>query len=66
MERTRGPLNLTVLFNGFKPLFVALDAEQVNRLSYEIIQVLQGQGGTVRSLLAARRRSRPPSPTATR
>jgi phospholipid/cholesterol/gamma-HCH transport system substrate-binding protein len=53
VERTRGPLDLTVLFNGFKPLFVALDAEQVNRLSYEIIQVLQGQGGTVRSLLAS-------------
>jgi phospholipid/cholesterol/gamma-HCH transport system substrate-binding protein len=53
VERTRGPLNLTILFNGFKPLFVALDAEQVNQLSFEIIQVLQGQGGTVRSLLAS-------------
>jgi phospholipid/cholesterol/gamma-HCH transport system substrate-binding protein len=53
VERTRGPLNLTVLFNGFKPLFTALDPEQVNKLSFEIIQVLQGQGGTVRSLLAS-------------
>jgi phospholipid/cholesterol/gamma-HCH transport system substrate-binding protein len=52
VERTRPPLNLTVLFNGFKPLFVALDPEQVNQLSFEIIQVLQGQGGTVKSLLA--------------
>jgi phospholipid/cholesterol/gamma-HCH transport system substrate-binding protein len=52
VERTRPPLNLTVLFNGFKPLFTALDPEQVNQLSFEIIQVLQGQGGTVRSLLA--------------
>jgi phospholipid/cholesterol/gamma-HCH transport system substrate-binding protein len=51
-ERTRPPLNLTVLFNGFKPLLTALDPEQVNQLSFEIIQVLQGQGGTVRSLLA--------------
>jgi phospholipid/cholesterol/gamma-HCH transport system substrate-binding protein len=52
VERTRPPLDLTVLFNGFKPLFTALDPEQVNQLSFEIIQVLQGQGGTVRSLLA--------------
>jgi len=52
LERTQGPLNLTVLFNGFKPLFTALDPEQINQLSFEIVQVLQGQGGTVRSLLA--------------
>jgi phospholipid/cholesterol/gamma-HCH transport system substrate-binding protein len=53
MERTRGPLNLTTLFNGFKPLFAALDADQVNKLSFEIIEVLQGQGGTITSLLAS-------------
>ncbi|HEX6341123.1 MCE family protein [Umezawaea sp.] len=52
LERTRPALNLTVLFNGFKPLFRALDPEQVNTLSHEIIQVLQGEGGTVDSLLA--------------
>jgi len=52
VERTRPPLDLTVLFNGFKPLFTALDPEQVNQLSFEIIQVLQGQGGTIKSLLA--------------
>lgn len=51
--RTDGPLNLTVLFNGFRPLFTALDPEQVNQLSFEIVQVLQGQGGTVQSLLAS-------------
>ncbi len=52
-DRTRGPLNLTTLFNGFKPLFTALDPQQVNRLSFEIVEVLQGQGGTVTSLLAS-------------
>lgn len=52
-ERTDEPLNLTTLFNGFKPLFTALDPEQVNQLSFEIIEVLQGQGGTVTSLLAS-------------
>ena len=44
----RPPLNLTTLFNGFQPLFAALDPEQVNQLSMEIVQVLQGEGGTVR------------------
>ncbi|MFN2495445.1 MAG: MCE family protein [Pseudonocardiaceae bacterium] len=53
LERTTGPLNLTVLFNGFKPLLAGLDPAQLNRLSFEIVQVLQGQGGTVDSLLAS-------------
>lgn len=52
-DRTTPPLNLTTLFNGFKPLFSALDPQQVNQLSFEIVQVLQGQGGTVQSLLAS-------------
>ncbi|MEC3973948.1 MCE family protein [Amycolatopsis sp. H20-H5] len=51
-ERTKPALNLTVLFNGFKPLFRALNPEDVNKLSYEIIQVFQGEGGTIASLLA--------------
>lgn len=53
LERTRPPLNLTVLFNGFRPLFQGLDPEQINKLSMEIVQVLQGEGGTVQSLLAS-------------
>ncbi len=51
LERTKPALDLTVLFNGFKPLFQALNPEDVNKLSYEIIQVLQGEGGTIDSLL---------------
>jgi phospholipid/cholesterol/gamma-HCH transport system substrate-binding protein len=53
LQRTTPPLNLTVLFNGFKPLLAGLDPGQLNRLSFEIVQVLQGQGGTVASLLAS-------------
>ncbi|MDQ2880845.1 MAG: MCE family protein [Actinomycetota bacterium] len=53
LERTKGPLNLTALFNGFRPLLAGLDPAQINRLSFEIVQVLQGQGGTVESLLAS-------------
>jgi phospholipid/cholesterol/gamma-HCH transport system substrate-binding protein len=52
IDRTKPALDLNELFNGFKPLFRALNPEDVNKLSYEVIQVLQGEGGTVESLLA--------------
>ncbi|WP_247657674.1 MCE family protein [Micromonospora sp. U56] len=51
LGQTTPALDLTVLFNGFRPLFTALDPDDVNKLAYEIIQVLQGEGGTVSSLL---------------
>ena len=41
-----------MLFNGFKPLFEALSPDDINKLSYEIVQVFQGEGGTLESLLA--------------
>ncbi len=53
LSRTAPALDLTVLFNGFKPLFKALSPEDVNKLSYEIVQVFQGQGGTLESLLGS-------------
>ncbi len=52
LDRTTPALDLTDLFNGFKPLFQALSPNDVNELSGEIVQVLQGEGGTVESLLA--------------
>jgi phospholipid/cholesterol/gamma-HCH transport system substrate-binding protein len=52
MSRTRPALDLTVLFNGFKPLFEALSPADVNKLAYEIVTVFQGEGGTLESLLA--------------
>src|SRR5699024_4416736 len=52
VDQTTPPVDLTLLFNGFRPLFTALSPEDVNKLSYEIIQVLQGEGGTVESLLS--------------
>lgn len=52
VSRTQPALDLTVLFNGFKPLFQALSPEDVNQLSYELIQVFQGEGGTLEGLLA--------------
>jgi phospholipid/cholesterol/gamma-HCH transport system substrate-binding protein len=52
VSQTSPALDLTVLFNGFKPLFQALSPEDVNKLSYELIQVFQGEGGTLEGLLA--------------
>ncbi|WP_408896948.1 MCE family protein [Nocardioides sp. R1-1] len=53
VSRTRPALDLTVLFNGFKPLFEALSPDDINKLSYEIVQVFQGEGGTVEGLLSS-------------
>jgi phospholipid/cholesterol/gamma-HCH transport system substrate-binding protein len=52
VSQTSPALDLTVLFNGFKPLFEALTPSDVNKLSYEIVQVFQGEGGTLEGLLA--------------
>ncbi|MFD9633707.1 MCE family protein [Streptomyces violascens] len=51
LERTTPALDLTRLFNGFQPLFEGLSPKDVNQLAGSIVQVLQGEGGTVDSLL---------------
>ena len=51
-SRTTPALNLTELFNGFQPLFQALTPSDVNQLSLNLIKVLQGEGGTIGSLLS--------------
>ena len=52
LSQTHPAVNLTQLFDGFRPLFQALSPGEVNQLSFELVQVLQGEGGTVSSLLA--------------
>ncbi len=52
LSRTEPALDLNALLNGFKPLFAALSPKDVNQLATEIIKTLQGEGGTVNSLLA--------------
>ena len=52
VAQTRPALDLTTLFGGFQPLLQALSPADMNRLSYEVIQVFQGEGGTVEGLLA--------------
>ena len=51
LSQTSPALDLTVLFNGFQPLFSALSPADINQLAYEIIQVFQGEAGTVTSLV---------------
>lgn len=52
VSRTTPALNLTELFNGFQPLFQALQPADVNQLSLNLVKVLQGEGGTVAGLMS--------------
>ena len=51
-NNTHPAVNLTQLFNGFKPLFRQLQPEDVNKLSDEIIKVFQGESSNVSSLIS--------------
>jgi phospholipid/cholesterol/gamma-HCH transport system substrate-binding protein len=51
IDRTQPALDLDALIGGFRPLFRALDPEQVNALSGQLIQAFQGEGATISSLL---------------
>jgi phospholipid/cholesterol/gamma-HCH transport system substrate-binding protein len=52
LDRTSPALDVDALIGGFQPLFRALDPEQVNALSGQLLRVFQGQGGTISSVLA--------------
>lgn len=51
LERTSPGFDLTALLNGFEPLFAVLDPGEVNELAGHLVAVLQGESGTVESLL---------------
>jgi phospholipid/cholesterol/gamma-HCH transport system substrate-binding protein len=51
LSRTEPALDLDTLLGGFRPLFRALNPEQVNALSGQLIQVFQGEGATIGSFL---------------
>ena len=55
LERTRPALDLTALFNAFRPLFDNLNPEDVNQLAGNLVAVLQGEGPTLRDLVGRRR-----------
>ena len=52
LARTSPALDIDALIGGFRPLFRALDPDQVNALSGELLRIFQGQGGTLASVLA--------------
>ena len=52
LDRTEPALDLDALIGGFRPLFRALDPDQVNALSSQLIAAFQGQGGTISSFLS--------------
>ena len=51
LQQTAPALDLDALIGGFRPLFRALDPEQVNALSSQLIAAFQGQGATIASFL---------------
>ncbi|MEJ7633821.1 MlaD family protein [Aeromicrobium sp.] len=51
LSRTSPGFDLTALLNGFEPLFATIDPKEINRLASSIVSVLQGEGGTIESLL---------------
>jgi phospholipid/cholesterol/gamma-HCH transport system substrate-binding protein len=51
IDRTAPALDLDALIGGFRPLFRALDPNQVNALSGQLVSALQGQGATIGSFL---------------
>ncbi|KUI29026.1 MCE family protein [Mycobacterium sp. GA-2829] len=51
-ERTTGALDLDLLLGGLRPVIQGLNAQDVNALTSSLIQIFQGQGDTLNSLLS--------------
>jgi phospholipid/cholesterol/gamma-HCH transport system substrate-binding protein len=51
-ERTESALDLDLLLGGLKPVIRGLNPQDVNALSASLIQIFQGQGGTLQSLFS--------------
>jgi phospholipid/cholesterol/gamma-HCH transport system substrate-binding protein len=51
-ERTTPALDLDLLLGGLKPVIRGLNPQDVNALTASLIQVFQGQGGTLQSILS--------------
>ena len=52
IDRTAPALDLDLLLGGLKPVTQGLNPQDVNSLSASLIQVFQGEGGTLQSLLS--------------
>lgn len=51
LARTSPGFDLTELLNGFRPLFEVIQPDEVNQLASSMVQVLQGEAGSIESLL---------------
>ena len=51
-ERTQSALDLDLLLGGLKPVIRGLNPQDVNALCASLIQIFQGQGGTLQSLFS--------------
>ncbi|MGD1238713.1 virulence factor Mce family protein [Mycobacterium seoulense] len=52
VSRTQPALDFNALIGGFRPLFRALDPQQVNALTGQLIAVFQGEGATIGDFLS--------------
>jgi phospholipid/cholesterol/gamma-HCH transport system substrate-binding protein len=52
VDRTQPALDLDLLLSGLKPVVQGLNPKDVNALTSSLVQVFQGQGGTIDSLLS--------------
>jgi phospholipid/cholesterol/gamma-HCH transport system substrate-binding protein len=52
VERTAPALDLDLLLGGLKPVIRGLNPQDVNALTASLIQILQGQGGSLESLFS--------------
>ncbi len=52
VERTAGALDLDLLLGGLKPVIQGLNANDVNSLTWSLLEIVQGKEGTVNSLLS--------------
>jgi phospholipid/cholesterol/gamma-HCH transport system substrate-binding protein len=52
IDRTEPALNLDLLLGGLKPVIQGLNPHDVNALTQSLIEVFQGQGGTLESVLS--------------
>jgi phospholipid/cholesterol/gamma-HCH transport system substrate-binding protein len=52
VDRTAPALDLDLLLGGLRPVIQGLNPQDVNALSASLIQIMQGQGGTIESLFS--------------
>ena len=52
VDRTAPALDLDLLLGGLKPVISGLNPQDVNALSASLVQIFQGEGGTLNSLLS--------------